>query len=191
MRQVTRQKIEMAALSLFARKGLSVKVSEIATACEISQGLMYSHYPSKDALIIELVQQALTSSSKYVMEHAGSDETAVTKIKNITKMMCLMFSDAPFGIDYFMFMVQVGMSNFLQQNSLAFSDEIPNPVSILAGIIVQGQSEGTAAAGDPFQLSTIYWATIQGLCGYAITGMSVSPDPMILNRILLNEENYL
>ncbi|MCL2746939.1 MAG: TetR/AcrR family transcriptional regulator, partial [Coriobacteriia bacterium] len=48
MRESTKQKIEAAALSLFARKGLSVKVSEIAEAAGVSQGLLYSHYPSKD-----------------------------------------------------------------------------------------------------------------------------------------------
>ena len=33
-------------------------------------------------------------------------------------------------------------------------------------------------------------AVIQGLCGYAITGMPLSPEPVMFNRILI-KENYL
>jgi len=190
MRQTTRQKIETSALSLFARKGLSVKVGEIAKASGISQGLMYSHYPSKDALISELVRQAITISSEYVMSFATGDATAAEKIKGITEMMCRMFSEAPIGIDYFMFMVQVGMSSQVLKDNLAFTDALPNPAQILAEIIQQGQKEGTVADGDPLQLSIVYWAAIQGLCGYAITGMPVPHEPKILNRLLI-KENHL
>jgi len=188
MRQLTRQKIELSALSLFARKGLSVKVGEIAKASGVSQGLMYSHYPSKDALIAELVRQAVTISSEYVMNIAESEGTAVEKIKDITNMMCGMFVEAPIGIDYFMFMVQVGMSSLVQQEKIVFDEALPNPAQILAGVITQGQAEGTVVPGEPFQLSIVYWAAIQGLCGYAITGMPVASEPIILNRLLIKEK---
>jgi len=190
MRQSTRQKIEAAALSLFARKGLSVKVGEIAKASGVSQGLLYSHYPSKDALIAELIRQATTISSESIMSIAISDETADSKIKSITKMMCEMFAGVPIGIDYFMFMAQVGMSDIVTQGKVTFPEELPNPAHILAGIIQQGQAEGTVVIGDSLQLSVVYWAAIQGLCSYAITGMPISPEPMILNRILI-KESYL
>ena len=190
MRQITRQKIEVAALSLFARKGLSVKVGEISKAAGVSQGLIYSHYPSKDALIIELVKQAMTISGEYVKSIADGDGTAVDKIKNITDMMCKMFSEAPIGIDYFMFMVQVGMSSLVPKESFAFASALPHPAQILADIITEGQTDGSVVPGNPFQLSIVYWAAIQGLCGYAITGMPVSHDPVLLNRILI-KEHYL
>ena len=190
MRQMTRQKIEVAALSLFARKGLSVKVGEIAKTAGISQGLMYSHYPSKEALIMELVEQAMMISGEYVSNIANGGGVAVDKIKCITEMMCKMFSEAPIGIDYFMFMVQVGMSSLVQKENLSFATTQPHPAQILADIIAQGQAEGCVVTGDPFQLSIVYWAAIQGLCGYAITGMPVSHEPVLLNRILI-KESYL
>ena len=190
MRQTTREKIDITALSLFARKGLSVKVGEIAKAAGVSQGLMYSHYSSKDALIFELIKQAVTISGEYVMNVATSDETAVEKIKSITEIMCEVFSNAPVGIDYFMFMAQVGMSSLIPKDKIVFDEQLPNPAEILAGIILQGQNENTVVGGEPFQLSITYWAVIQGLCGYAITGMPLSPEPVMLNRILI-KENYL
>jgi len=190
MRHSTRQKIEVSALSLFARKGLSVKISEIAKTAGVSQGLMYSHFKSKEELIAELIKQAITISGEYVMNIAKSETTAVEKIKNITAMMCNMFSDSPVGIDYFMFMVQVGMSSLAPKDELKYSEHFPNPAQTLAGIIIQGQTENTVVQGNPFHLSIIYWAAIQGLCGYAITGLKLSPQPEMLNRILIRE-NFL
>jgi len=188
MRETTRQKIETTALSLFARNGLSVKVGEIASVAGVSQGLMYSHYPSKDALIFELINQAVTISGEYVMNVATNEKTVVEKINSISKLMCEMFSDAPVGIDYFMFMVQVGMSSQIPKDKIVFNEQMPNPAQTLAGIIMQGQKENTVVEGDPFQLAIIYWAVVQGLCGYAITGMPLSPEPMMLSRILIKEE---
>lgn len=188
MRHSTRTKIETAALSLFARKGLSVKIGDIAEAAGISQGLMYSHYPSKEALIAELVRQASAISGKSIMAFAESERTTAEKIKHITDMMCLMFTDSPVGIDYFMFMVQVGMSGFHVPEASLYSAEHVNPLETLAGIIAQGQAEGSVVPGEPLQLSTVYWAAIQGLCCYAVTGMPLSPDSKILNRLILKED---
>ena len=201
MRETTRHKIEAAALSLFARKGLSVKVGEIAEAAGVSQGLLYSHYQSKDALIAELIRQATDISGRSIMEIAGSGGTAAVKIKRITKMMCGMFtggelrlpasaagSTGSVGIDYFMFMVQVGLSGFPVPEASQYSPECPNPIESLARILAQGQKERSVAPGSQFKMSLVYWAVIQGLCCYAATGIPVSPEPKTLNRILLKEE---
>ena len=188
MRKTTRVKIETAALSLFARKGLSVKVGEISEAAGVSQGLMYSHYPSKDALIIELIRQATTISGNTIMDFTESDGTAARKINGISCIMCQMFAETPIGIDYFMFMMQVGMSDFNVPETSWYSEELPNPVENLARILVQGQEEGFVVQGDPLQLAVAYWAAIQGLCCYAVTGIPVLTDPKMLNRILLKED---
>jgi AcrR family transcriptional regulator len=188
MRQTTRQKIEAAALSLFARKGLAVKVEEIAESSRVSQGLMYSHYPSKDALVAELVRQATTISGNTIMGITGSKGNAAGKVKTISSGMCRMFSEAPIGIDYFMFMTQVGMSGFKMPEGSMYSSDLPNPIESLAKAIAQGQAEGSVVDGDPLQLAIIYWAVVQGLCCYSITGMAVAPDPKMLNRILLKEK---
>jgi hypothetical protein len=89
-----------------------------------------------------------------------------------------------------MFMVQVGMSGFKVPEGSLYSSDLPNPIESLARAIAQGQAEGSAVKGDPLQLAIIYWAVVQGLCCYSITGMAVAPDPKMLNRILL-KENFL
>jgi AcrR family transcriptional regulator len=186
MRENTRQKIETAALSLFARKGLSVTVDEIAKTAALSKGLLYSHYPSKEALIAELVRQAAVISGARIKEIADKDGSAVEKIRQITALMCEMLNSNQIGIDYFMFMIQVSMSDFQIPDGL-YNADTPNPVERLARIISEGQTEGSVVNGDPVQLATVYWAAIQGLCCYIISGIPFSPVPEILSQIILKE----
>jgi len=185
MRETTRQKIETAALSLFARKGLSVTIDEIAKTAGLSKGLLYSHYPSKEALITELLRQAAGISGTRIKEIVDRDRKAATKIKQISAMMCEMLSSSIMGIEYFMFTIQVGMSGFQIPDTAWYTADMPNPLESLARIISKGQAEGSAVTGDPVQLATVYWAAIQGLCCYAITGITFSPIPEILSRIIL------
>jgi len=185
MRETTRKKIEAAALSLFARKGLSVTIDEIAKTSALSKGLLYSHYPSKEALIAELMQQAAFISGTRIKEIADRDSSAATKIKQISAMMCEMLSNSNIGIDYFMFTIQASMSDFKISKTGWYTEDMPNPLESLARIISEGQAEGSAVSGDPVQLATVYWAAIQGLCCYVITGIPFSPIPETISRIIL------
>jgi AcrR family transcriptional regulator len=187
MRETTQGKIEAAALSLFARKGLSVTIDEIAKKAGYSKGLMYSHYPSKEALITELLRQAAVISGTSIKEIADGDGSAAAKIKQITAMMYEMLSSSNIGIDYFMFIVQVGMSDFKIPDAAWYSAEAPSPVESLARIISEGQAESSAVNGDPLQLAVVYWAAVQGLCCYVITGVPFSPVPETLSRIILKD----
>jgi len=187
MSETTRQKIKSAALSLFARKGLSVTIDEIAKKAGLDKEQFSSHYPSKEELIIELIQQAVVISGKSIKEIAGRDSGAAVKIKQITAMMCEMLSNNYVGIDYFMFIIQVSMSDFKMPDTGLFTADMPNPIESLTRIIYQGQAEGSAVSGDPMQLAAVYWAAIQGLCCYVITGIPLSPDPEILSRIILKD----
>ena len=48
-------------------------------------------------------------TQKVIMDFSGCESTAVGKTSSISAMMCNMLSEAPIGIDYFMFMAQVRM----------------------------------------------------------------------------------
>jgi len=184
-KETARQKIKAAALSLFARKGLLVTIDEIAKTAALSEELLYSYYPSKEALIAELIQQAVLISGTSIKEIAGRDSSAAVKIKQITAMMCEMLSNSYIGIDYFMFMIQVSMSNY--QIPDAERLDIQLPIKSLTRIISEGQAEGSVVNGDPAQLAIVYCAAIQGLCCYVISGMPLSPVPEALSRILLKD----
>jgi len=188
MRKTTKGKIEAAALSLFARKGLSVTIDEIAKTAGLSKGLLYSHYPSKEALITELLRQAAVNASTIVKEIADSEKSAVEKVKEITALMCEMLSVGHIGIDYFIFTIQVGMSGFPVSEAELYTADNPHPVESLARIISECQAEGSAVKGDPLQIALVFWAAVEGLCCFAITGIPLPPAYETLSRIILKKE---
>jgi AcrR family transcriptional regulator len=62
MRQNTKQKIMDSALELFANAGYySTSISQIAKKAEISKGLMYNYFESKELLLKEIVFQGIDS----------------------------------------------------------------------------------------------------------------------------------
>ena len=188
IRDTTRQKIETAALPLFARKGFSVTIKQIAVAAGLSQGLLYHHFQSKEALIAELMRQVIVHSERSMKSIAENNDNAVVKIKKITTMMCDMLSDNHTDIDYFMLMAQAGMSGFRIKELVYDVYDLSNPNENFTQIISAGQSEGTVINGDPEQLAMTYRAMVQGLCCYVLMGMSVSSKPEMLLRILLKEK---
>jgi len=59
LRDSSKERIEHAALELFAKKGYgSTSISQIARAAGISKGLMYNYYKSKEALLEAIVQKS-------------------------------------------------------------------------------------------------------------------------------------
>lgn len=62
MREHTKQKIMDSALELFANAGYySTSISQIAKKAEISKGLMYNYFESKELLLKEIVFQGIDS----------------------------------------------------------------------------------------------------------------------------------
>ena len=75
MRNATKEKIQTAAMHLFAQKGLAAtNVQEIADAAGISIGLLYRHYKTKEALFYELVEFAI-EGLKEISDRLQSDES--------------------------------------------------------------------------------------------------------------------
>ncbi|HVB62471.1 MAG TPA: helix-turn-helix domain-containing protein [Ktedonobacteraceae bacterium] len=70
IRQEQRKKILDAAVSIFARKGFSAtKMADIATAADISYGLLYHYFTNKEHIFITLVQDDLEATAR-LMQNA-------------------------------------------------------------------------------------------------------------------------
>ena len=60
IRDAKRELILSTALDLFSLKGYySTRISDIAESAGIAQGLLYYYYPSKEAIYVDLVEDAL------------------------------------------------------------------------------------------------------------------------------------
>ncbi len=73
MRARSEEKILNTALELFATKGYkNTSISEIAKKAEISKGLMYNYFESKQALLRAIVSKAITEGHDLI-QHAMED----------------------------------------------------------------------------------------------------------------------
>lgn len=186
IRELTKSKIETSSISLFSRRGLSVTIAEIAKDAGISQGLLYRYYPSKDALIEALVERAVSSSCNAIGSVWEEELSGKEKIEKISAMMTWMLQMPDnVGTQLFTFMIQVGMNLPQQARMTELLTESKKPMYYLSKIIEQGQSEGSVKEGEPFSLSMIYWAAIQGLCCYSLTGIAIPNKPELISGFLL------
>ncbi len=186
MRETTKEKIERSSIFLFSRYGLSVTITQIAKHAGISQGLLYQHFVSKDALIAALVEKALNGSSLAIGSIFNAESSAIEKVEQISQMMMGMLQEPEHqGTQLFLFMIQVGMSNPQQEIVKTLSTNANKPILYLSQIIEQGQREGSVKDGNSFSLAIVYWAAVQGLCCYCLTGMPIPYEPKILSKILL------
>lgn len=186
IKQETKNKIEYSAVTLFAQQGLSVTVSQIAKHAGVSQGLLYQHYSSKEALIYGLVEKAVSLSAVYVKNIAEKPLQPAEKIKQISKMMLDMLLDTDSeGTKLFLFMIQFGMNCTRESTAMADLDKASMPIKYLTQIIMQGQKDKSIKQGDPVSLALVYWAAVQGLCCFSLTGVPMPSNSNLLSDILL------
>jgi AcrR family transcriptional regulator len=75
------------ALTLFAEKGyVTTGVAEVCTAADVSKGAFYHHFPSKQAIFIELLQEWLQGLD-------GELSRAMTRSSNVPDALMAMASE--------------------------------------------------------------------------------------------------
>ncbi len=77
MRETSKERIERAAMELFAHNGYgNTSISQIAQAAGISKGLMYNYYESKEALLKAIVKKGFDIGGEMIAEGADMMENA-------------------------------------------------------------------------------------------------------------------
>lgn len=161
MRKQTLSKIEAGALKVFAELGFyGATIQKIATASELSHGLVYHYFKSKEEIFLHLVNSSLDRTiyiAKMILEE--SPGSAWDKIESLSKLIVsesLKKESSPF----FLLILQANsISSFTQ----AVSEKVDCLYSILASYIEQGQKEGRICDENPYSLAMTYFACVQGL----------------------------
>ena len=86
IRRQSQQKIEAAALELFAKRGFhNTSISAIAKAAGVSKGLLYNYYDSKDDLLYQLITGAIEDTGGDIEAMLLSDAPAIDKLIAVTE----------------------------------------------------------------------------------------------------------
>ncbi len=184
-----REEILSAALRLFAAQGVgATKVTDIAAATGMSQGLMYHYFNSKEAIFAELIRRAFARLNDACRTLAEMPEPSQEKIRMALTALIQGISDHPDHARYHLLIAQATISDATPPEVKAIIEqENQLPYTIIAEVMREGQQAGTIVAHDPEELALLFWNAIKGLALHkAVHGNKFkAPDPNLLMKIFL------
>ena len=166
IREEQRAKILDAARKVFARKGMTATMADVAAAAEVSQGLAYRYFASKEAIFHVLVEQAVQSGIAGIQRIPKMPGTPGERLGFLVSMAWEGRREHP---ENYQLMYQV-------LDDEATSDDIRELISrqgqtyleVLRQLIVDGQASGEVAEGDPDQLVIVFLSCLDGLSRLAL-----------------------
>lgn len=155
-----RQEIIFAALELFVSKGYAAtKITDIAKKVNMSTGLLFHYFESKEKLYEELVRMGL-EGTKYPQEQKC--EHAIDFFAQFTTQLFEYMRQQPVMAKMFVLMAEAQRSEATPAHIKDITMQV-NTIEQIAPIIEWGQQEGTIREGDPSALSNAFWCSIQGI----------------------------
>jgi AcrR family transcriptional regulator len=174
-----------AAREVFAQRGSSATMADIADKAGVSQGLAYRYFASKEELFEVLFKQTMESAKEYdqiIKELPGTSSERVDEI--ITKLL-EMRKEKP---GYYQMMYQMlsdqgtpkEIKDTVTKRGIAFRKEMRK-------LLIEGQRAGKIANDDPDQLLGAVMGAMEGLwrsVAYDPQSTKNFPDPKIILRML-------
>ncbi len=164
----TRDRIERAALALFAAKGVDATTTkDIAAAVGISEGAIYRHFRSKDELAWHLFSThyfALAAAIDRVAAEPGSFED---RIERTVELFCTLF-DRDADLFAFILLSQHGQLGRVGPG-------MPNPVESLRRMFQTAIEAGECRGDDPDLMTAMALGLVTQPATFAIYGRLKRP----------------
>lgn len=155
-----RQEIVYAALELFVSKGYAAtKVTDIAEKANMSTGLMFHYFESKEKLYEELIRMGLEGTA-YPGEQKC--EHAIDFFVKFTEELFEYMKQQPAVAKMFVLMAEAQRSAATPEHIREIAMQV-NTIEQFVPIIRWGQQEGTIREGDPLVISNAFWCSVQGI----------------------------
>ena len=187
VRGASRRKILDGALRVFSSKGSHATMADVAKEAGVSQGLAYRYFPSKEAILSELVHEITGSEGEKEERIKLLQGTAGERLGLLLTYMLGSLRQKP---EFSQFLnqilrdenVPVELREAVAKNGAIIKRSIRK-------LIVEAQTSGDVAADDPDQLLFALLATIDGLVSRISDPIRIEerkhfPDPRIILRML-------
>lgn len=170
-----RQEILLAALELFVSKGYAAtKVTDIAERADMSSGLLFHYFESKEKLYEELVRMGLKGTA-YPMEQVC--EHAIDFFVQFTTRLFSYMRQQPVMAKLFVLMAEAQRNEGTPDHIRKIALQV-NTIDQFVEIVRQGQQEGSIRTGDPKRISNAFWCSIQGIAERYATNQEIDlPEP--------------
>lgn len=172
------------ALRLFATKGLAAtKISDIASASSMSQGLIYHYYRSKEDIFVELISGAFEKINAASLELERLPLSPPEKIRLALETLLQGLTDnEDTGLYYLLIAVATASEAIPDEAKKVISEKNTAPYEVVTRIIREGQRDGSLKNFDAEALALVFWTSIKGLAIHKATHREKfkAPDPEIL-----------
>ncbi|MDE7400236.1 MAG: TetR/AcrR family transcriptional regulator [Oscillospiraceae bacterium] len=182
-REQRRQLIFDKAIELFAKRGYAnTKIGDIAKAADMSVGLMFHYFESKEKLFEELVRYGVQAADNTPREM--NFENPLDYFEGFLKMLFHYAKEQPQIMYMFVIMGQLQRGEGIPEHILEIARGA-DQISQSAEIIEAGQQYGYFREGDPYLLSFTFWSSVQGV----MEQLAVHPE--MLESDTLPETDWL
>jgi TetR/AcrR family fatty acid metabolism transcriptional regulator len=173
-----RERILRAAIKVFARKGFyATRVSEIAKAAGVADGTIYLYFKNKDDVLVSIFDDRITRLLAVLREESAACATVEDRITRIVELQLGLLEGQRD-------LAEVVTVNLRQSSKLLKQYAAPlfmDYIELLAGIISDGQREGTLRADtNPKVAARALWGALDGITlTWAVGG---DADPVALRK---------
>jgi len=149
----TRARIERAALELFVAEGLAeTSIKDIARAAGVSQGALYVHYPSKEALARALFERGFAFAAADLEAAAAAARDVPGQLAGMVRALYERF-DADWPLFGFCFRVR-------HRHAGAVPGGPGNPYTVFRRVIAEAQAAGRIPPRDPDLMAALVTGAI-------------------------------
>lgn len=186
IRQEQQRKILEAASRVFARKGGAATMADVAVEANISQGLPYRYFANKEALLHQLIEQAMQAApavGQQIVEAPG------TPGERLALMVSRMVENRRERPEFFQLFDKVLSDEAIPDNLRKLvRRQVRTAQDMLRQLVIEGQATGEVVVGDPDQLVSAILVFMDGLArGMTLYGPDAFkkhfPDPEIVLRM--------
>jgi AcrR family transcriptional regulator len=162
MREERINGIVAAAYQVFSLKGYrGTMIEDIAQAADISKGLLYHYFDSKEALFTTLFSRVMRGALRLIQAAAARPGSPWERLSWLVEEITSRAGQEPAE---FMVIMQALTTDTVPEEVRAMAAEFTMSSSkALRGLIVEGQGAGEIIQGDPDRLAMTLTACLQGL----------------------------
>lgn len=186
IREETIERILEAAEGVFARKGMAAKMSDLASAAGVSQGLAYHYFPSKESIFTALVRKLEQPEDEFRVAVRKISGTPLGRLTQITSAMIERRRRFP---EFYRFLSRAVEEDSLPKDLRERLDSVGRLMrKTIRELIVEGQAAAEISQDDPNKLTLALLACLDGLSRMVRPGSLEAereiPDAGIILRIL-------
>ena len=148
------------AIELFAKKGyLDTKIGDIAKAADMSVGLMFHYFESKEKLFEEIVRYGTNATNT---PREMNFENPLDYFEGFLKVLLHYVKEHPQTMYLFVIIGRIQHSEGVPPHIKEIAAGV-DQIKQSAEVIAAGQEYGYFREGDPYLLAFTFWSSIQGI----------------------------